>query len=60
MVQQALRLHFRKRLLVAVTIFLGASLTTSMLAVMFDVGDKIKAELGSFGANLQVLSLIHI
>ena len=55
MVQQALRLHFRKRLLVAVTIFLGASLTTSMLAVMFDVGDKIKAELGSFGANLQVL-----
>ena len=55
MIFRALRRQMSKRLLVAVTIFLGASLTTSMFAVMLDVGDKIKQELGSYGANIQVL-----
>ncbi len=55
MIFRALRRQLSKRLLVAVTIFLGASLTTSMFAVMLDVGDKIKQELGSYGANIQVL-----
>lgn len=52
---QALRRQVGKRLMIAVTIMLGTSLTTSMLAVMLDVGDKVQAELGSFGANIQVL-----
>nr|WP_076389620.1 ABC transporter permease [Vaginimicrobium propionicum] len=55
MIFRALRRQISKRLLVAVTIFLGASLTTSMFAVMLDIGDKIKQELGSYGANIQVL-----
>lgn len=55
MIFRALGRQISKRLLVAVTIFLGASLTTSMFAVMLDIGDKIKQELGSYGANIQVL-----
>ena len=55
MIHRALRRQVAKRLMIALTIFLGATLTTSMFAVMFDVGDKIKAELGSYGANIEVL-----
>ena len=55
MIFKALRRQVGKRLMIALTIFLGAGLTTSMLSVMLDVGDKIKQELGSYGANIQVL-----
>jgi ABC-type antimicrobial peptide transport system, permease component len=55
MITQALRRQVGKRLMIAVTILLGSSLTTSMLAVMLDVGDKVQEELGSYGANIQVL-----
>ena len=55
MIFKALRRQVGKRLMIALTILLGAGLTTSMLAVMLDVGDKIKQELGSYGANIQVL-----
>ncbi len=55
MITQALRRQVGKRLMIALTILLGSSLTTSMLAVMLDVGDKVQAELGSYGANIQVL-----
>lgn len=55
MIFLALRRQVKKRLMIAVTIFLGASLTTSMFAVMMDVSDKVQAELSSFGANIQVL-----
>ena len=55
MIFKALRRQAGKRFMIALTIFLGAGLTTSMLSVMLDVGDKIKQELGSYGANIQVL-----
>jgi putative ABC transport system permease protein len=55
MIGRALRRQVSKRLMIAVTILLGSSLTTSMFAVMLDVSDKVQAELGSFGANIQVL-----
>lgn len=55
MIYRALRRQVSKRLMIAVTILLGSSLTTSMLAVMLDVSDKVQAELGSYGANIQVL-----
>ncbi|MCI1747140.1 MAG: ABC transporter permease [Acidipropionibacterium sp.] len=55
MIGRALRRQMSKRLMIAVTILLGSSLTTSMLAVMLDVSDKVQAELGSYGANIQVL-----
>ena len=55
MIARALRRQAVKRLMIAVTVMLGASLTTSMLAVMLDVGDKVQEELSSYGSNLQVL-----
>ena len=55
MISHALRRQVNKRLMIALTIFLGSGLTTSMFAVMMDVSDKVQAELSSFGANIQIL-----
>lgn len=55
MIFLALRRQVNKRFMIALTIFLGTGLTTSMFAVMMDVGDKVQAELSSFGANIQVV-----
>lgn len=52
---RALGRQFKARLMIAITIALGAGLTTSMLAVMLDVGDKVNEELSSYGANIEVL-----
>ena len=54
MISRALRQQLGKRVLIAITICLGAALTTSMMAVMLDIGDKVKAELSSYGANIEV------
>jgi putative ABC transport system permease protein len=54
MISRALRRQLGKRVMIAVTICLGAALTTSMLAVMLDIGDKVKQELSSYGANIEV------
>lgn len=54
MILKALRRQLGKKVLIAVTICLGAALTTSMLAVMLDIGDKVKQELASYGANIEV------
>ena len=43
-----------KMFMIAFTIALGASLATAMLAVMFDVGDKVNQELKTYGANIIV------
>ena len=43
-----------KMLLIAFTIALGASLATSMINVMLDVGDKVNQELKTYGANIVV------
>lgn len=54
MMTKALRRQLGKRVMIAITIALGAALTTSMMAVMLDIGDKVKQELSSYGANIQV------
>ncbi|MDF1487867.1 ABC transporter permease [Tessaracoccus caeni] len=54
MISKALRQQLGKRVMIAVTICLGAALTTSMMAVMLDIGDKVKQELSSYGANIEV------
>lgn len=43
-----------KMLLIAFTIALGASLATAMINVMMDVGNKVNAELKTYGANITV------
>lgn len=54
MVGGALFRQWKKMILIALTIALGASLATAMLCVMFDIGDKINAELKTYGANITV------
>ena len=40
--------------MIALTVALGACVATSMLSVMFNVGDKVNQELKSYGATIVV------
>lgn len=55
MLKGALSRQRRKMFMVALTIALGVSLTTAMLNVMLDVGDKVNRELKAYGANITVI-----
>jgi putative ABC transport system permease protein len=55
MIRGALVRQKGKMFLIAFTIALGASLSTAMLNVMLDVGDKVNRELKTYGANINVL-----
>ncbi len=44
----------RRKLLAGISIALGVSVATAMIAVATDIGDKINRELRSYGANLVV------
>src|SRR6266498_2280431 len=54
LVYESFRRQTRRKLLVAVAVTLGATVSTAMLAIATDVGDKISRELRSYGANLIV------
>ena len=54
MIRGTLVRQWKKMILIAFTIGLGASLATAMLSVMFDVGDKVNQELKAYGANITV------
>lgn len=54
MLKGALWRQKSKMLMIAFTVALGASLSTAMLNVMFDVGDQINRELKTYGANITV------
>lgn len=54
MVTRALLRQRSKRLLIALTVALGVSLSTAILSVMLDVGDKVNAELKTYGANIVI------
>ena len=56
MIKGVLIRQWSKMLLIAFTIALGASLATSMINVMLDVGDKVNQELKAYGANITVRS----
>ena len=56
MIKGVLIRQWSKMLLIAFTIALGASLATSMINVMLDVGDKVNQELKAYGANITVKS----
>lgn len=45
-----------KRALIALTVCLSACVSVSMLAVVFDVGDKLNEELSTYGSNIVVQS----
>ena len=54
MLRSALLGQRSRRLMIILTVALGASVATSMLSVMFSVGDKINQELKAYGANIVV------
>ena len=47
--------QWKKLLMIALTVALGASIATAMLNVMLDVGDKMNAELKAYGSNITVV-----
>ncbi|MBQ9647087.1 MAG: ABC transporter permease [Oscillospiraceae bacterium] len=55
MIRGAFTRQWKKMLMIALTIALGASLATAMLGVMMDVGDKVNQELKTYGANITVV-----
>lgn len=56
MIRGALFRQKGKMLMIAFTIALGASLSTSMLNTMLGVGDKVNQELKAYGANINVVA----
>ena len=55
MIRGTLLRQWKKMLMIAFTIALGASLASAMLSVMLDVGDKMNQELKTYGANITVV-----
>jgi putative ABC transport system permease protein len=51
---QSFRRQQRRKLLAGIAVMLGVAVTTAMIAVGVDVGDKINRELRSYGANIVV------
>ena len=54
MVTRSLARQIKKRVLIAVVVCLSACVSVAMLSVVYDVGDKINAELSSYGSNIIV------
>ncbi len=55
MIRGTLLRQWKKMLMIAFTIALGASLASAMLSVMLDVEDKVNQELKTYGANITVV-----
>jgi len=55
MVRGTMIRQWKKMLMIAFTIALGASLCTAMLSVVLDVKDKVNQELKAYGANITVV-----
>jgi putative ABC transport system permease protein len=56
LVYQSFRRQQRRKLLAGISIALGVTVATAMIAVATDIGDKINRELRSYGANISVTS----
>lgn len=54
MVARSLARQIKKRVLIAIAVCLSACVSVAMLSVVYDVGDKINAELSSYGSNIIV------
>ena len=54
MIARSFTRQLRRRLLIALTVCLSATVSVAMLGVVFDVGDKLNAELSTYGSNIVV------
>ena len=55
MIRGAFSHQWKKMIMIALTIALGASIATAMINVMLGVGDKVNRELKTYGANITVV-----
>ncbi len=55
MIRGAFSHQWKKMIMIALTIALGASIATAMINVMLGVGDKVNQELKTYGANITVV-----
>ena len=46
--------QLKRRLMIAITVCLSATVSVAMLGIVFDVGDKLNAELSTYGSNITV------
>lgn len=53
-VLRSVRRQWRRRLLIALTVALSATVSVAMLGIVFDVQDKLSAELAAYGSNITV------
>ena len=60
MITRSFTRQLRRRLLIALTVCLSATVSVSMLGVVFDVGDKLNAELSTYGSNITAVSYTHL
>ncbi|HLJ85308.1 MAG TPA: FtsX-like permease family protein [Candidatus Angelobacter sp.] len=51
---ESFRRQLRRKAFALVAIALGMSISTAMIAVATDIGDKIRKELGAYGANILI------
>ena len=56
LVYESFRRQTQRKLLMAIAVTLGAAVSTAMIAIAIDIGDKISNELRRYGANLVVTS----
>ncbi|NMN02391.1 ABC transporter permease [Bifidobacterium panos] len=54
MIARSFTRQLKRRLLIALTVCLSATVSVAMLGVVFDVGDKLNAELSTYGSNIVV------
>src|SRR6476660_9183774 len=54
LVYESFRRQTRRKLLVAIAVTLGATVSTAMIGIATGIGDKISRELRNYGANLIV------
>src|SRR6476619_2091902 len=54
LVYESFRRQTRRKLLVAIAVTLGATVSTAMIGIATGIGDKISRELRTYGANLIV------
>ncbi|WP_427875885.1 ABC transporter permease [Gardnerella sp. 2492-Sm] len=54
MVARSLVRQIKKRVMIALVVCLSTCVSVAMLSVVYDVGDKLNAELSSYGSNIVV------
>ena len=54
-VTESIRRSPRRKLMTVAAVAMGTAVATAVLGVELDIGDKINLELGSLGANIQVI-----